>query len=549
MPPLLMDAPPLDASEVRNRIQRMCIARAAEARAPRVVTLWDKNWERSWIVFGESKGSFKHKLNDSAEGRIEFISTPFLEDWLFNNPGESEDLHITVQTGSLRWSGKCTTIDWDDRDNGFRYLTASFISEYEHVKKTRIYKNPFLPAEVQWPKIFGIAGPSRTCILTTLFLNIMRRFALPWTISDNLFDPAAWVENINPAHWPMIVKPIGPFTDTSMWCVMASAFGSAHDMFAATLRDAGLRMTVERWLPGDPQPAEDWYTLEKPTLVIGVDDVSGYRGLTGTVLDGLAYLVLQVADDLINEVVTEIDGVSRPAEYMQPGYKGTLKNFPWVTFRSLDRTFGISSVQQRTTTIHKATASSIVTGGKSPQWVNSGIKLLLNASLGYLGQLIGNPNIFVDLVYPQLEDVFLAYDRMPNPFRVERMGKHGPPLGEDWSASGGTGFSLSALQAIRTGFWKSRAYTTTKVVARNADPYIIGAHCTVGDRVAVEVGNTGWYYCDMITEVMDEWDRSTDPLMPMTIGDGQLEDEPGAILSRQIANVKAIVQATIGAGS
>ena len=35
-------------------------------------------------------------------------------------------------------------------------------------------------------------------------------------------------------------------------------------------------MTVERWLPGDPQPAPEWYTLEKPTLVIGVDDCQAF---------------------------------------------------------------------------------------------------------------------------------------------------------------------------------------------------------------------------------------------------------------------------------
>lgn len=547
MPPLMADAPPVDAFDVRRIIQRQCAARVADATAPRNVVLYNKNWEIPYRVFGESKGSFKHRLNDSAEGSLEIIGTELLRKWMLDELGQDEDLHIIVRSGGLKWSGKCTSITDDVRSDGFRWLHLTFISEFEHLKKVAIYKNPFLPAEVQWPKIFGIAGPSVTCILATLFLNLMRRFALPWTISDNLFDPLSWVTNLNPAHWPMIVKPVGPLTDTSMWCVMASNMGMAYDMFAPTLKDAGLRMVADRWMPGDPQPAPDWYTLEKPTLVWSVEDVSGFRGLTGTVLDGLAYLVLTVADDFINEIATEVTGVPRPPEYSRPGYKGTLKNFPWVTFRSLERTWGISAIESRMTTIRKATASAILTGGRSPQWVNSGIKLLLNATLGYVGQLIGNPNIFVDLVYPQLENVFLAYDRVPNPLRQQRMGVQGPPFGELWSASGGTGFSLSALQAVRNGFYKSRAYTTTEVKARNCSPYSIGEHCGVGDRVAVEVGDSGWFYCDQIYEVDDTWDRDTDPLLPIRIGDGQVEGNPSAILGRQIANIRAIVQQTIAA--
>ncbi|BDD81492.1 hypothetical protein TPB0596_12550 [Tsukamurella pulmonis] len=536
------------ALNARHQIRRMCIDRVAAASAPRVVELWNKNWTQRWLCFGETEGSFKHKLNDAGEGHLSLIATPMLRKWMLDNLGTDEDLHVIVRTGKLRWSGKCTGITDDFRD-GFPRLDIGFIHEYQHIKRILIYKNPFLPAELQWPKIWATAGPSATCILLTIFLNLLRRFALPWTFSDNIFDPGSWVKNLNPANWPMIVKPIGPFTDTSMWSVMCSQMGSAHDMVLPTLKDAGLRLRADRWMPGDEQPAPDYYTLTKPTLVLSVEDVSGYKGLTGTVLDGLAYLILTVADDLINEVVTEVTGVARPAEYMKPGFKGTLKNFPWVTFRSLDRTWGISAITSRATTVHKATASSVVTGGRSPQWVNSGIKLLLNATLGYVGSLIGNPNIFVDLVYPQLENVFLAYDRVPNPFRQQRMGLQGPPLGEVWEATGGTGFSLSALQSIRTGFYKSKAYTSTKVTCRNAEPYVVGEHFDLGHRVATEVGDSGWFYVDSATEFDDTWSRADDPKLGVTIGDGALEDQPGAILARQIANIRAITQATVAASA
>ncbi|MGC5027469.1 hypothetical protein ACLQ3K_22195 [Tsukamurella sp. DT100] len=539
-----MTAPALlEPDQVRASLLTVCADMVRQAHAPRKIWIYDKNWTERTRIFGEISGKFVHKLNDSGEGELELFGDHPIRDWVVDELGEDEDLHIVVETAGVRWSGKCTTITEEDRDNGFSYLKLAFISEFEHVKKIVTYCNPFLPAEVQWPKIWATAGPAASTSLIAIFLNLLRRFALPWTFSDNILDPGSWVANLNPENWPIIIKPIDVLQDTSMWAVMATRFGLLYDMILPTLKDAGLQLKAERWLPGDEQPAEDWYTLEKPTLVLSIENKSGYRGLTGTVLDGLAYLVLQITEDFINETAQEIQGVPNPSEYSRPGWRGSLKDFPWVNFRNIKRTHGISGVKSKATTIHKASASAVVTGGKSPQWVNSGLKLLLNATLGYLGQVIGNPNIFVDIVYPQVEDVILAFDRIPNPFRQTRMGLNGPPFGEVWEATGGTGFSLSALQSVRTGFWKSRAYTSTKVEVENGAPYLIGQHFGLGDRVATEVGRSGWYYVDQVYTIEDSWSRTQDPIFQVSIGNDHLEDTPGALLARQVANIRSVVQA------
>ncbi|MBF6298209.1 hypothetical protein IU459_11725 [Nocardia amamiensis] len=329
-------------------------------------------------------------------------------------------------------------------------------------------------------------------------------------------------------------------TDTSMWSVIATRFGNAHDVLAATLSDAGLQLVVRRWLPGDAQPAPDHFILTEPTLVLDVVDKSGYRGLTGTALDGLIHFITAVADDLINEVATVV-GVPDAPEYAVSGWMGTAPRRPWVAWRNARRT-GVSGIGEWQATVHKALAAAIVTGGHSPDWVNTGLKLLANAILGYIGAIFGNPGLTLGIFDSQLEDVVLAFHRVGNPIRFSQMGIRGPAYGEYWESTGGTGASLSALQAIRTGFDRTKAYRSYKVSVVNGSPYWVGRHFDVGDRVAAEVGRNGRWYVDHVYALKYVIGRDTPAHWEISIGDDRAEDQPGAMLARQIAQVKSIVQ-------
>lgn len=543
-----MTAPTLlSPREMRDELRMSFVEWLGKARDRPLVELYDKNWESSMPIVNETQANFLRKLNDTGEGNLVIFGNEAARKMIVDELGLWEDLHVRVRTGFWEWTGKVTRIEDECNDDGFEFITLKVVHEFEHAKKIIAFCNPFFPAEFQWPKIWAYAGPSQFGITTLIFLNLLRRFALPWTMSDNLFDPASWLANFNPANWPIVPVPKPVLTDTSMWCVLATRMGNVYDVVLPTLKDAGLEWDVYRWFPGMPQPAPAYYTLTKPTLVMDVKNKSGYVGPTGTLLDGLATLITEVADDLINEVVSEATYVESP-EYSIGGFMGTSRENPWVVFRSPANSFGISGVQSWKMITAKATASSIVTGGHSPDWVNAGIKLLLNAALGYLGMLIGNPALGLGIFEDQVEDVVLAFHRVPNPVRISKMGENGPPFGEAWESEGGKGFSLSALQAIRTGFFRSRAYRIFEVKVRAGAPYWPGAHFAVGDRVSAEIGRTGELYTDYVYGIGVSWDRSSDPLYEITIGDGMVEDTPGAILSRQIAMVRSIVQ-SVGVAS
>lgn len=535
MPPLM------SADEVRSTLLQSSIQRIEDMRRPPRIILWDKNWENPVPLFGIVSAQFEERLNETGEGALVLQTTDKLYRLLIEDLGVYEDLHITADMSGKRWSGKCSEITETEKGGELGHIQLKFLHEWEHVKKIICYANPLLPPEFQYPKMYAFAGPSAFGVRTLLFLNLLRRFAPLWALPEDIFNPGSWLSNLDPNNWPIVVLPgAGLLFDTSMWSVISTRFGNAYDVLAPTLSDAGLQLVVRRWLPGDPQPAPDHMHLTKPTLLIDVLDKSGYRGLTGTALDGLISYAVAVADDLINEVATAISIPDAP-EYAVSGFLGTAPQRPWVGWRNARRT-GVTGIGEWQSTVHKALAGAVVTGGHSPDWVNTGLKLLANAILGYIGAIFGNPGITLGIFDSQIEDVVLAFHRVGNPLRFAQMGIRGPAYGEYWESTGGSGFSLSALQAIRTGFDRTKAYRSYKVSVVNGRPYWVGRHFDVGDRVAAEVGRNGHWYVDHVHALKYVISRDSAAHWEISIGDDTAEDDASAMLARHVAQAKSLIQ-------
>jgi len=364
-----------DFDEVRQIFELRTAERLAAVRQPPVTRIWDKDHELVGQVFGEIGAEYEDLLNDTGQGDLSLFNSHPMAGWFSDELEEEEDVHITVDAAYWRWHGKAESIEEALEEDGLEYIKIHWLHGFEHAKKIVCFANPFLPAIVQYPKIWAYAGPAATGIKLLLFLNLWRRFSPNWVqLPDNLFDPASWLANLNPANWPQVVNPRNTgLADSSMWTVISTRFGLFYDAVKDTLNDSNLQLTATRWVPGDEQPAPEAFILTKPTIVWDVVDKSGVRGPTGTALDGLLQLVGTIASDYLNEIVEAVNPGDAPDEYKRDNWFGTIPEWPWVCWRSSmyyarERGTGISGVKAWRKIQHKALAGAIVTGGKSPSW-------------------------------------------------------------------------------------------------------------------------------------------------------------------------------------
>lgn len=525
-------------------------AMVEEARDWPEIDVYDKNWQYVTRVVGEIAGEAEHIMNDAGLAKIPMFRSNPVAGWLVDEVAEIEDVHLVIEQSRVRWSGKVTIAQDAMDEDGLEYVRVEALHEHQHAKRVYCYPNTFFPAAVQWPKIWAWAGPARTGILTLLFLNLLRQYAPLWRLPDNPFDAQSWRSSVNPAHWPQIVDPRGLnlLQDTSPWTLFATRMGNFYDLTRPILDDTGLMLVAERWLPGDPQPFPEWLILDRPIRIWRVVDKSGVRGPTGTLIDGAIRWIASTADDYLSEI-TEVAPWIDPPEYMFQGFTGTIPVAPAVVWygaqkHEIERGTGTSGITSWERTVHKALAKAIITGGKSPGWVNTGMKLIANAILGYIGLLFGNPGLTLGLLDEQVENVVLAWARSENRSRSRGMGSD--PYLEHYEAAD-NGFGLNTFPAIRKGNWATRAYTSFRISVVNGAPYFFGFHMGLGDRVAAESGRNR-LYTDQIRAAKLTWSPTEDPRWALSIGVDDAEQAPTSRLARGMEHLRAVVQSVVSSG-
>lgn len=515
-----------------------------EAQAPPDVEVFDKDWAPIAPILGARSGAVEETVNDAGEGKVAMLGDHPVGRWMADEVEEAADVHLRVRQGGNVWTGKAQTITEEMSESGLETVTWSGLHDYQHAKKVYCYPNPWSFAQLQWPKIYIWYGPAKTGLLQLLHVNLIRRYQAGFIPYPDNFSKASYAR-MDIDGWAQIVDPrgLGLHQDTSMHAIIVTRMGQFHEIAKPILEDAGLRLKATRWLPGDPQPFPEWAVLSLPTLIWSIEDMGGVRGPTGSLLDGFVQLVRSIAEDGITETTVAVP-YDPPQEYREVGWWGTKVAAPAVVFYRQQRWTRIEGsgqvgVKSWKRTVHKALGAAILTGGKSPGWVNSGIKMLVNAALGWIGMIFLNPGLTLGLLDDQVEDVVLAFWRHQFGDRAEAMGRD--RYGEVWETSGSTGFSLSTIAAIRAGRHATRPYTSYQLEVVNAAPYIVGRHFDLGSPVSAEVGRTGRLYTDHLRTKRIEFDAARVGTA-LSIGVDSEEKSPTARLGRVLESVKQITQ-------
>lgn len=515
-----------------------------EAQMPPVVEVYDKDWSPITVLNGPVKGSVEDTVNDAGEGNIVMLGDNPVARWMADDVDEESDVHLRVTQGANVWTGKAQYIDEEMLDSGIELVTWIGLHDYQHAKKVYCYPNPWFPVQLQWPKIYIWYGPVDTGILQLLFINLIRRYESGFLPFPDMFGVNSY-RRLRIDDWAQVVDPrgLGIGRDTSVHAIIVTRMGQFHEVVKPLLEDAGKRLVAKRWLPGDPQPFPEYQTLRLPTLIWSIEDVGGVRGQTGSLLGGFVALLKTIASDGVTET-TQAVPYEPPIEYRETGRWGTKVASPAVVFYRQQRWTAIEGsgqvgVRKWKRRIHKALAHAILTGGKSPGWVNSGIKMLVNAALGWIGMIFMNPGLTLGILDDQVENVVLAFARWNFAGRGEKMGRD--RYGEYWETSGSTGFSLSTIAAIRAGAHATRPYTSYELEIVNAAPYIVGLHFDLGDPVSAEIGRTGLLYTDQLRTKRIDFDAKSVGVA-LSIGVDSESKTASARLGRILESVKQVTQ-------
>lgn len=187
-----------------ERVWESCAAWKAEREKKRlakpIIRLWDGDYNLRGEVAGERKGEFEFVENDVGTASIELPLDHYLAKWVMNHKGRTKrNVHITIDKQGARWSGCMDQYRVVKSKGGDAFVELLFKHDLEQAKHILCWANPFLRPEFQFPKLWIIFGPAKWCLLTTLFVNIMRLETSLWTLPDNPLDIVEWM---GPSFWP-----------------------------------------------------------------------------------------------------------------------------------------------------------------------------------------------------------------------------------------------------------------------------------------------------------------------------------------------------------
>lgn len=515
---------------------------AAKRRKQPHARLWDGDWREGGAVQGAISIEVKWVINNTGTATVVLPAAHHLARWALSpSMRKRRNLHLTVDKDGSRWGGRCRDAKLVKDDEGNKVCVLEFLSDYEELKYINVWANPFLPAAFQFPKVFVLGGPAKYMLKLALFVNILRLESNLWHLPDDPLNPANWVNGATMWNWPKVVQPGSALLDSSQWAIVSSRFKSWHNMAEPILKDAGLMVTTRRWLDGDESP---WpgAIMRNGQLIFDIVDKSGVfdgTALGGTVLGGLVRTVTSHADNFVDEIVTSVANPVVPAEYTVSKLFGTHPKMPWVVWRD----GAVTGVETMEYTWSPSTVVQVNGGGQSMPGVNEGIEMAVKLvgdlfSVITFG-LVGIGSIANTALKPLYTDVILAFYSLKSIIRAQQSGwDH---YYETFAENGGTGYTLSAVMALREVFWDTRTRESLTADIADGAPYLLGehgqGHCFLGDRVGVaptELG--GRVVVEQITELTYTADREQSR-WSLQLGDREEAESPIEKSLRQIQGI------------
>lgn len=596
---------------------RRGVIQAAANQKP-LIRLADKNLNIVATLGGEMSCTVEELTADSGKASCIIRFDNWLTDWLIHTNSIYEDIHLLVdpipsnQNWRWRWGGKVQEILIKNNEDGTSTVELQAISNREHSRRLLFGANPVFPPEVQLPRMWIVPGPTRSVLALSMFINLARLFVPGLSFITNIFNPAAWLNplnpdallNINPLSWPIQVAFVNPLIDQSRWGALGATWTDWHSSMNDMLSDAGVVCRAYTWLTTDEDSphtelvnlitgiediaielldvlglgsldqlvslvGNDIASLARPTrncVVFSLEDQSGQSGPTGTALDGLLNLVAVTGDDLITSALINYDtgqtlngevviDVAEPTAPVIQSLLGVAPATPKVIWR--DGQF--TGMIKREVNMHKAPVVTTMTGGKSPTIVNELQTFAIRYGLSQLEDLINaGLGTFINTAFqmpgtPGLDNLYQG--QLDNVLLAWE--RYTDPVRAIWC--GDMAFQEyfergSGVAYTLAGFLTLRQGNFKSRPFYGFQTEIINGRPWAVD-VDVRLGQragfemNGVIYVDQITAVKRQYDRKTPVAVSMSIGDDRDKHDPIAQAIRVMQSMYTTIGAILGEGS
>lgn len=529
-------------------------AEKALRREQPIPTVWDGEWAPHYILRDEYEAQVSWIDNDTGPGAT---TLPFDSDcaqWIYDmqgriDRGEKRNVHLTVEYCGARWGGRLDNATIRTTEDGDQQLIVTWLHDYENAKWYSVWSNPFLPAILQFPRVWIVPGPVPWILLLSLHLQFLREHNPIITIPDDPLDFGSYITELDMSTWQNVCKPLS-FLDAmasgAVWGVVSSRWSNWHDMAKQMLEDSELSVTATRFLDGDPPPYPN-ANLRHGALVFDIIDKSGVLIGTshgGSLFDGLGRTISEFATDFIDSSMDLATDVDVPGEYLLPGLRLTKKELPYVVFREGDQ----SPIQTSDLVISPAKGVQVNCGGHSMPGVNETISATIQFGFGALGSIVGLGSLggSIDaLLKPLYEDTILAWMSVKSPLKAQHSGWS--RYFEYFQDGANKAYTIASLMVLRAGFWATKTTISCQISVIDAAPWMVGdrglGHFFVGDRVGVALRNDPRrkIHMERCKKLDLKWSSdSPNPEWVITIGDDRALQDPA---QRAWGKLEAIVSA------
>lgn len=468
---------------------------------------------------------------------------------------------ITIEIGHLLWSGRIKVA----HDNFNVPEKADFVEcelegDYAWLLKILAWPNFLLPIQVQFPPRGVAIGPAISVLKFLLGTQAFRLQAGMWDLVNNLlslnFDWRSWFgtflmadvgddgpgldDVMRTLRTPIYVVPTNPLFDTSPFISVNWRMDKVASIFEQHVKDNGLAVEVKLWRPGDPQPGSDplltLFPLTVPTIVVDIKDRMGIIGPTGTFLDGILRVAVDLEGSLFGEILAPF--LNPNGEYAPLGWNiapliGVHFVDPWVIFNADHPMGGVTGRLSH----HHPESWRVVVGGKSPKWMNDLINITTSFILDMIMIVVGFTGLPSNLFEGIFNDVLLAFQLADNFDRRMALGPYGYP--ETFVATGSAPYNIDAIFALKREMWNTRGYISGEVTFRNGEPYEVGRDIFPGGLATVI--RNGQLYTDFVENITVRDTREERSEVFIQIGDGQREEAPIGRVYRKLAGFEEAI--------